>query len=46
MNQILVPYTKPDGPRAGYFGKCGKMIIKPYSIPENMRDRHLEMFLR
>ena len=32
--------------QAGHFGKCGKMVIKPYSIPEEKRDAHLKVFLK
>lgn len=32
--------------QAGHFGKHGKMIIKPYSIPEEERDAHLKLFMQ
>ena len=30
--------------QAGNFGYCGKMIIKPYNIPSELREAHLRMF--
>lgn len=32
--------------QAGRFGKCGKMIIKPYSIPEEMKAAFLKVYLK
>ena len=32
--------------KAGRFGKCGKMVIKPYSIPPEKREAHLRVFFR
>ena len=37
---------KKHEPRAGYFGKCGKMYIKPYSISAEERPIILKKFLR
>lgn len=37
IDVMLKPSPKVHPPRAGYFGKCGKMIIKPYTIPEEDR---------
>lgn len=31
---------------AGHFGRCGKMVIKPYSIPEELRQKILSTFLK
>ena len=29
---------------AGTFGKCGKMVINPYSIPEELKSKYLKIF--
>ncbi len=42
----LTPSPKPSQPKAGRFGKCGKMIIKPYSIPDADREKLLKTFFR
>ena len=44
---MLSSQKRPDGViKAGKFGRSGKMIIKPYSIPDAMRGKYLEIFTR
>lgn len=44
---MLIPQKKPDGIiKAGKFGKSGKMVIKPYSIPAEHRSAYLPFFWR
>ena len=44
---MLTPSPKPiQGQKSGKFGKSGKMVIKPYSIPESERAKHLKVFFR
>lgn len=44
---MLKPIPKPDGRiYSGKFGRCGKMVIKPYSIPDEYKDIQLKLFLR
>ena len=35
-----------SGIKAGKFGKSGKMVIKPYAIPEESRKAHLKIFFK
>jgi len=42
---FLIPQKAPDNIiHAGKFGYSGKMIIKPYSIPEEDRPKYLVVF--
>ena len=41
---MLTPYRKPGPAKAGQFGKSGKMIIKAYSVPKELRNKFLVRF--
>ena len=44
MLGLTCPQQPKPGIFAGKFGYSGKMVIKPYSIPESERDKFLKLF--
>lgn len=44
---MLTPSPKVNpGIASGKFGKCGKMYIKPYCIPDEHKGAHYKVFVR
>jgi len=44
---MLTPCCRPNPTiRSGKFGRCGKMVIKPYSVPTEKRSSLLKIFRR
>jgi len=44
---MLTIQARPDNIiKAGNFGKCGKMIIKPFSIPDHLKKKYEKYFFR
>jgi len=46
MSWLTATQRREQKIAAGRFGKCGKMVIKPYSIPEEKRSQFIKTFFR
>lgn len=42
----LKPQVKPNATKSGKFGRCGRMVIKPYSIPTELIQKYKHVFFK